>query len=244
MSGRHLHGASTEAVAAGDSPVHRLDARVKIAGLLGLVIVSVSTPPGAWPAFAAYGAILVALVVAARLPARFVLTRMTVEVPFLAAAAILPFTAPDGGTLAGTVASKATIGVLATVVLSATTPFPLLLRGFEALRAPRPVVLIVALLWRYLHVLGHELTRMRIARDARCYRGRWLWQAGSAGALLATLFIRSLERGERVHLAMLSRGYDGGVPLPAGDRLVMRTADVAFAVLLAAAVATVRVALP
>jgi cobalt/nickel transport system permease protein len=29
------------------------------------------------------------------------------------------------------------------------------------------------------------------------------------GATAGSLFVRSYERGERVHLAMLSRGYDG-----------------------------------
>ena len=38
--------------------------------------------------------------------------------------------------------------------------------------------------------------------------GSWPIIAQSAGSL----FIRSYERGERVHLAMLSRGYDGQMP--------------------------------
>lgn len=53
---------------------------------------------------------------------------------------------------------------------------------------------------------------MRIARESRGFRARsvrqWRVLAGSLGAL----FIRSYERGERVHLAMLSRGYAGRLP--------------------------------
>lgn len=232
-------------MAGGDSPVHRLDPRAKIIGLIGLVFVSVSLPPGAWPAFAAVFAILVGMVVVARLRPRHVLRRMTVEIPFLAAAAILPFTAEDGLVLGATVGAKVTIGVLAMVVLSSTTPFPKLLRGFELLRAPRLIVVIVALMWRYLHVLSEQVARMQTARAARGYSAGRLRQAiPSTGPLIASLFVRSLERGERVHLAMLGRGYDGGMPAAAVDRLDLRSVDVLFLAILLVALVGIRVLLP
>lgn len=232
-------------MAAGDSPVHRLDPRAKILGLIGLVLVSVSLPPGAWVAFGALAAILVGLVVAARLRPRHVLGRMSVEVPFLLAAAVLPFTVEDGVALGITVGLKITIGVLAMVILSSTTPFPRLLRGFELLRAPRPIVVIVAFMWRYLHVLGEQVSRMRTARAARGYSAGWFWQAvSSTGPLIATLFVRSLERGERVYLAMSSRGYSGSMPTTAVEPLQLRTADAIFVAALAVSLAVVRVLLP
>jgi cobalt/nickel transport system permease protein len=240
----HRGFGDVEAVAAQDSPVHRLDPRVKILGLIGLVTVSVSLPPGAWPAFAAIAAILVGLVAVARLRPAHVLRRMTVEIPFLLAAAVLPFTAEDGLVLGATVAVKVTICVLAMVILSSTTPFPRLLRGFELLRTPRLIVMIVAFMWRYLHVLGDEVTRMQRARAARGYSANWLWQAASTGPLIATLFVRSLERGERVYLAMTSRGYAGSMPDTALDRPALRAADLSFLAGLAMLLILVRVLLP
>jgi cobalt/nickel transport system permease protein len=232
-------------VAAGDSPVHRLDPRVKIVGLIGLVVVSVSLPPGAWLAFGALAAVLVGLVAAARLHPLHVLRRMTVEVPFLLAAAVLPFTAEDGVVLGVTVGAKITIGVLAMVILSSTTPFPRLLRGFELLRTPRPIVVIVAFMWRYLHVLGEQVSNMQTARAARGYSARFFWQAAaSTGSLVATMFVRSLGRGERVYLAMLSRGYNGTMPEAAVERFALRPADVSFLAALAALLVLVRVLLP
>jgi len=242
----HTHGgpgAGVEEIAAGHSAIHHLDPRAKIVGLIGLAIVSVSTPPGAWVAFAAYLAVLVALAVAAQLPLRYVLVRMTVEVPFLLAAAILPLTVPDGAVLGGTVAAKATIGVLAMVLLSSTTPFPRLLAGFERLGMPRVIVMIVAFMWRYLHVIGGEVHRAKIAREARGYDPRWLWQTGAIARNIATLFVRSLERGERVYLAMASRGYRGGIPAAVSAPLELGRLDVAFAAALAATLACVRVVL-
>jgi cobalt/nickel transport system permease protein len=65
---------------------------------------------------------------------------------------------------------------------------------------------------RYLEVVGDELRRMRIASASRGFSARdprhWPVLAKGVGAL----FIRSFERGERVHLAMVSRGYSGRLP--------------------------------
>ena len=244
MGGGH-YGGDVEVVAAQDSPIHRLDPRAKIIGLIGLVVVSVSLPAGAWYAFGALAAILVGLVVVARLSPRHVLRRMTIEIPFLVAAAILPFTAPDGVVLGLTVGAKVTIGVLGMVILSSTTPFPRLLRGFELLRTPRLIVVIVSFMWRYLHVLGEQVSNMQTARAARGYSARYFWQAaGSTGSLVAALFVRSLDRGERVYLAMTSRGYDGSMPETAVERLTLRASDVTFLVALAATLALIRVLLP
>ena len=243
MSGPHRGTVGVEEIASGSTLVHRLDPRVKIVGLVGLTVVAVTTPAGAWMAFVAYATVLVMLVVAARLPPRFVLRRMTVEIPFLVAAALLPLTADDGAVLGATVASKATIGVLAMILLSSTTPFPMLLRGFEQLHAPRLLVMIVSFMWRYLHVIGDEVRRARIARIARGYNPRWVWQAGAVARHVATLFIRSFERGERVYLAMLSRGYAGAMPATVGRSLTLRTVDVVFVATLAVALAGVRLIL-
>lgn len=230
MSGGHHGGAlhAVEAVAAKDSPVHRLDPRVKILGLIGLVLVAVTLPTGAWAAFGVLAANLVVIAAAARLRPVYVLGRMTIEVPFLLAAAVLPFTAEDGLALGATVALKVSISVLAMVILSSTTPFPSLLWGFEMLKVPRLILTIVAFMWRYLHVLAGEVSRMKRAREARGYSANWFWQAASTGPLIATLFVRSLERGERVYLAMMGRLYDGSVPETVTGRPQTAKADVLF----------------
>lgn len=230
MGGGHHGGGlgAVEAVAARDSPVHRLDPRVKIVGLIGLVLVAVTLPTGAWAAFGALAAILVGLAALSRLRPLYVLGRMTIEVPFLLAAAVLPFTAEDGLALGGTVALKVSISVLAMVILSSTTPFPNLLRGFEMLKVPPLILTIVAFMWRYMHVLAGEVSRMQTARAARGYSANWLWQATSVGPLLATLFLRSLQRGERVHLAMMGRLYDGRMPETATAPQKTDATDVLF----------------
>jgi cobalt/nickel transport system permease protein len=99
--------------------------------------------------------------------------------------------------------------VLASLLLAATTEPRDLLAGLERLRVPAQLVQIMGFMVRYLDVVTDELRRMRTARESRGFTARdprhWPVLARCAGAL----FIRSFERGERVHLAMVSRGHDG-----------------------------------
>lgn len=119
----------------------------------------------------------------------------------------------------------------ATVVLASTTAVPQLITGFERLRVPRALTAIGAFMIRYLDVVTGELQRMRVARESRGDRARWLWQAKAVGAGAGALFVRSHERGERVFLAMESRGYTGTLPsVRCGDELDARVADALSAV--------------
>jgi cobalt/nickel transport system permease protein len=64
---------------------------------------------------------------------------------------------------------------------------------------------------------------MRIARIARGHDPRFLWQVGATARGVGQLFVRSYERGERVHLAMVSRGFAGTMPDPGGAAVAGRT---------------------
>lgn len=209
------------------SPVHRLAAHHKLLALLGFGFAVVTTPRTAYWAFGCYAVLLLVVLAVARLRPGLVLRRMVVETPVLVFAVLLPFIATgpridlfgvlpvsQPGLLgAWNVLAKATLGVLASVLLALTTERRALLAGLERLRLPAQLVQIASFMVRYIDVIAEQLHRMRIARTARCFRGRgvrsWPVLARSAGAL----FIRSYERGERVHLAMLSRGYTGHLPL-------------------------------
>ena len=102
--------------------------------------------------------------------------------------------------------------MLASLTLAATTEDQQVLRGLQRLRMPDLIVQIMGFMIRYLDVVTAELGRMMTAMRSRGYDPRsprhWPVLARSLGAL----FIRSYERGERVHLAMLSRGYTGTLP--------------------------------
>jgi cobalt/nickel transport system permease protein len=212
---------------AGDptSPIHRLDPRAKTIGLLAVTVVAVSTPAGLWPVFAGCAVALVVVATLARVSAATIWRRARIVVPpVLLVALLAPLTV--GWEVAADVAAKAAIGVVAAVLLGATTAFPALLRGLEALRLPRLMVLIAGLMYRYLFVVVAEVGRMRDALASRAYAPRHALQAGAVGRAAGTLFLRSYLRGERVHVAMLSRGYAGRMPELHPLRLTAR--DVAF----------------
>lgn len=209
----------------GHSPVHRAPAHLKVLALLGFVLVVVATPKDWYPAYAVHLAVIAVVVAVSKVPPTYLLKRMVVEVPFVVFAVLLPFVAhgprtevlglslSESGLLAAWgLLAKGTLGVLASLTLAATTEPQELLAGLERLRLPNLLVQIMGFMVRYLDVITSEMHRMKIARESRGFTARnprhWPVLARSAGAL----FIRSYERGERVHLAMLSRGYTGRMP--------------------------------
>ena len=86
-------------------------------------------------------------------------------------------------------------------------------RGLERLRLPSTLVAILSFMVRYLSVVSDDLHRMRIARESRGYTGGRVGHLKAVAGGVGALFVRSFERGERVHLAMRSRGYTGRMPL-------------------------------
>jgi cobalt/nickel transport system permease protein len=209
----------------GDTVVHRLPPHCKLVAVLTFVLVVVATPRDAFWAFGVYAVLLAAVAAVALVPARTVLKRMVVEVPFVLFAVLLPFVAhgprvdvlgvslSESGLLGGwNVLAKGTLGVVASILLAATTEPRTLLLGVERLHLPSLMVQIMSFMFRYADVVGAEMGRMRVARESRGFQGRDLRHAKVVAQSAGALFIRSYERGERVHLAMLSRGYSGTMP--------------------------------
>ncbi|MFD5595804.1 cobalt ECF transporter T component CbiQ [Streptomyces griseorubiginosus] len=210
----------------GHSLVHALPPHTKLAAVFAFVVVVVSTPREAMWAFGLYAVLLGVVARLARVPAGFLLKRLLIEVPFVAFAVLMPFVAEGervevlGMSLsvsglwgAWNVLAKGTLGVAASVLLASTTELRELLLGLQRLKLPPLLVQIASFMIRYGDVITDEMRRMRIARESRGFEAsgvkHWGVLAKSAGAL----FIRSYERGERVHLAMVSRGYAGSMPV-------------------------------
>lgn len=208
-----------------DSLLHRLPAHPKILATILFVAVVVAIPVGSWPALMVALGIALGTSLLGHLPPRLVIRRLTVELPFVVFAVALPFVAlgerihlgpvsmSRPGLVAGiTLLFKATTGVAAAIALSGTTTPRDLLAGVERLHLPAPMVAIASFMVRYAGVVTDDLSRMRTARLARGFDGRRLRQLKAEAAGAGALFIRSYERGERVHRAMTARGYTGSMP--------------------------------
>lgn len=215
------------------SPVHRLDARVKLLLALAFIVCASLLPAGSWLALAALTSTLWATVAVSRVGLRTIVRRSLLALPFLLVTLTLVFTVPgrpvwqlslgfvtltasEAGLLRfAAVLWRAWISVQAALLLTATTPFTELLRALRALRLPAILVATLALAYRYLFVLVDEVERLLRARESRSAQGisgsggTLLWRANVTGRMAGTLLLRAFERSERTYIAMLSRGYNG-----------------------------------
>ncbi|MGZ4615999.1 MAG: cobalt ECF transporter T component CbiQ [Actinomycetes bacterium] len=224
-------GHSHQLYRAGDSPVHRLPPYVKLVATFTFVVAVVATPRTAFWAFGAHAALLAGVVTVARLPFLMVARRMLVELPFVAFALVLPFLATgprvdvlgvglsEHGLLgAWNILAKGTLGVVATIVLAATTELRALVSSLHRLHAPQIIVQIMTFMIRYADVVSDEMRRMRIARESRGFAPRDVRHLKVVAQSAGALFVRAFERGERVYLAMVSRGYTGVMPAVSDGR--------------------------
>jgi len=218
VAGSHAHALYHH----GNSVVHRLAPHLKIVAAFGFVIAVVITPREAWWAFGWYLMGIVVVAEVARLRPAFLLARLIVILPFVLAAATLPFLegAPawHGLSIEGlwdlwNVAAKASLGAWASILLASTTEAPDIVRGLETLHVPRVLTGIMGFMIRYLDVVAGEMAAMRVAMRSRGYHPRWLGEVGALARGFGALFVRSFERGERVYRAMISRGYTGRMPV-------------------------------
>ncbi len=217
-----------------DSPIHRLDPRVKVVVTIAFILSNSLLPDGAWLAFTLTWLAGLFLNWASRLGVGFTLRRSFIALPFALAAITAIFAIPgeplgewqigsltliptDAGLLRFvSIVIRSWLSVQAAILLVATTRFPDMIHAFEHLRIPRVLTTIIAFLYRYLFVLTDEVFRLLRARQARSaavegYRsGRSLWwRARTAGNMTGQLFLRSYERSDRIYNAMLARGYTG-----------------------------------
>ncbi len=219
-----------------DSYVHQLDARIKLVLTLAFILATALLPVNAWAAFILLLSLAWSCALLSTLGIAFVVKRALVVLPFGLAALPLPFSYPsdvtwqvDMGFVQLTIGQaglvrligitlKSWLSVQAAVMLSASTRLPELLMALRAIRLPRLLVAVIGLMWRYLFVLVEEAARLLRARQARSgtsahakgkIGGSLFWRAKVTGEMAGGLFLRSIERSERVYAAMLARGYDG-----------------------------------
>lgn len=204
---------------------------MKLLGAVGFILAVSLNRESAWLSFAGLLILVVMLASLARLGFTFTLRRSYIALPFVMAAIALPFTVPgrelyrlpglgwtisDAGLLRlGSILLRTWIAVQMAILLTAITRFADLLWAMGALRIPGPLVATIGALYRYLFVLLDEAQRMLRARASRSVRlpgtarPALAWQARIAGSMVGSLFLRALERSERVYTAMSARGYDG-----------------------------------
>jgi cobalt/nickel transport system permease protein len=213
-----------------ESVVHRLDPRVKVVLAFAFILSMALLPDGAWAAMLLGLAPVLAITLLGRLSPWMVARRAMIALPFLLAAATVLFlpgnplwVGPWGVAISDaglvrflSILGRSILSLSMAILLTATTPFPDILHALRHLRLPATLLSIIAFMYRYLFILVEEVMRLLRARTARSALrpghkggGTPVWQATVAGHMAGQLFVRSLDRSERVYQAMLARGYRG-----------------------------------
>jgi cobalt/nickel transport system permease protein len=222
----------------------RPDCRVVLLSALAVTLIAVLTPPGHGLRLAALAAVVAGLLALSRAPLRWLLSRLTLLLPFAFLILIsVPFMVADRAPSAllrvETAAGRTLIAFGALAWVSAMASPVEIVAALGQLRAPRLLVALLAFLIRYLGVLEEEARRMLRARDLRGTPPRIATRAAVAGCMVGSLFIRSFERAERVGAAMEARGFTGHFPTPvprplsSADRLLLGGAFLLLAGLVA-----------
>ncbi|MSR58114.1 MAG: cobalt ECF transporter T component CbiQ [Planctomycetaceae bacterium] len=197
----------------GSTWCHRWPARLKIVLTLAVIVAVVLLPISLWPIHGCLACLIFAAHAVADIPLSYLLRRVALLLPVVLLMALcVPLSRgfSGGWELASALVARALLTFLAALWLVNTTPFDRLLAAFRQLGMPRSFVVLLAFTYRYLFVVFDELARMRTAQRARTFGRRSPWAVwNSTVQLVAMLLIRSLNRSERVHQAMLSRGWQG-----------------------------------
>lgn len=194
---------------------HRLPPLLKLTLAIGVIVAGVAIPINYWPAYGVLGCFVFAAHSIAGIPLKYLVKRLLIFLPFVGSMAIsLPLSQglDRGWDLMLQILFRGCLAFLVSLWLVNVMPFEQLLVTLRKLRVPAVVVAILAFMYRYVFVVWDELDKMRTARKARAFSGGNLWfRWKTLSQLIGMLLIRSLNRAERIHGAMCSRGWDGEV---------------------------------
>lgn len=215
--------ATLDRLASRDNPLNRLDPRAKVVTTLLFVVTVVSSGKYEVSALLPFLLFPCTLIAVADLPPGYLLKKLLIASPFALLVGVFnPFFDPapqlqlsgfsvSGGWLSFTsIMLRFTLTVSAALILIATTSFTGVCLALERLGAPRIFVLQLLFLYRYLFVLIDEGARLNRALTLRSFNGRGR-NLKVLGSLLGQLLLRTLDRAQRIHMAMLCRGFDGEV---------------------------------
>lgn len=214
-----------------DSPIHRLDARVKVVTTLLFLVCVVSFPKYTVSALIPYFLYPFYLMTAANLPARVLLKRLIWVSPLAIltgmwnplldrqVAVSFGFLSLGGGWISFcSILLRFVLTVGSVLILIASTGLETLCAALETLKIPRIFVVQILFLYRYVFVLTEEAARMLRARSLRSF-GRKGSGLGTFRGMAGSLLLRTFERAERISQAMYCRGFEGRFPAERSFRM-------------------------
>jgi cobalt/nickel transport system permease protein len=221
-----MHHAHIDKFAYQDSPVHRLDSRVKFLAVIIFSVVVLSLPRTSLSILVCFSVGPFTVLVLGRIPLKFVFKQILLVSPFVLVLALTcPFYNREplsvafgpfvweisvGWVLCFSILGKFIVTMMALIGLVSTTRFNELLAGLKKMGVPALLIMQLGFLYRYIFVLidrAHHILRARAGRKLRNLGFRR--ELKTASSMLGSLFVRSIDTAENINLAMHARGFDG-----------------------------------
>jgi cobalt/nickel transport system permease protein len=214
----------------------------RILAVLMMLMAIALTPNAHWLTWMFYACGIVAMLQISRVDLFRLIQRLAVESVFVGVVVLGTLFRSGGEVLwqwgwlqvttmgvmvLGSVSFKLMLSLTLLNLLTFTTPIPELLQALSSLKVPSLLVAILSSMYRYLDLLIEEFATMKRAAIARNLTAGKRWQRLVIGNMIGALFIRTYDRGNRIHAAMVSRGYGGDTmaiepqPFTASDRFFL-----------------------
>lgn len=211
-------------LAAGRSVLHRLDPRAKVLATFVFILCVVSFGRYELSALIPFFILPACLIGLGQLPAGYLASKVLLVCPFVVAVGVFNplvdravllhvglFEVSGGWISFASMLVRTVLTVGAALILAALTGFPAICRALQRLGMPGIFAMQLMFLYRYLFVLAEEVARAARARELRAGDGK-RGGFGSYAALMGHLLLRTWQRAERMHMAMLARGFTGTLP--------------------------------
>ena len=215
------------------SQLHELSPQLKILATL-LIVISIAFSKIINPFQIISHAVIVFLIIRfSNIPLKTYLKRLTLDIPFILFALFLPFLSSGNNDMVFTLFTfeiyrtgllemfailfKATAGLSMGIVLTATTTNIELIYGLQKLKVPPIIIAIMSFSIRYIDVFIDEFKRVKISMQSRGYIEKGIKTLLPIAYASGAMLIRGYERGERVYLSMISRGFTGVIELQDRD---------------------------
>jgi len=225
-------------MASSDTSLHGLDPRAKLITTLLFIVAVVSFDRYTILALIPFFIYPIVLISAGGLPVGYLLKKILWVSPFAVLVGIfnpimdreiiyhIGSIGISGGWISFfSILLRFLLTLSAALILIALTGFNAVCQALTRLGMPRPFVVQLLFFYRYIFVLVDEAERMEMARSLRSFNSRST-NFRTFISIIGHLLLRSLDRAERIYLAMRSRGFDGNIRMI--KTINLRWKDLAF----------------
>lgn len=212
-------------LASKDSPIHRLDGRIKLISTVFIIVIAAFSNNIFIPIILEI--FLLIIIKIAKLSYIDSFKRIALLLPFGGAIIIFqPFIHPGnilwsyswiritdtGLNWAILLIIRMIVSLTSIVILSSTSPMQQIVASFRRLKMPKDLAMILSIMVRFLFVFIDELAAIRKSQKSRNFHIHskltpYKWRIKQVGYSIAMMFVKSYEQGERVYKSMISRGF-------------------------------------